>query len=194
MVFLVLAVLVSLTAAVTVWLIRARAPQEHDPDSTFWYAFAGFSVAAPLILIPALASNLMSLALLSLALATTVVTHKLLVRRHIIAAATAHHGQLSLTLGAASQQHDALLARWGRYELDPAATIDFPTMSDVRVPETSALIKALGAAARLRNSIEPLTEESPADDGVAEYQRAVTTLADALATAEQAAHGCLVQQ
>lgn len=193
MVFLVLAGLVCLTAAATVWLIRTRAEQEKDPDGTFWYAFAGLCIVGPLILIPALASNLMSLALLAMALAATVLTHMFLMRRQAAAAATERRGQLTMTLSAATHQHDALITRWGRYELDPAAAIDFPTMSDVRVPETSALAKAFRAAAGIRNGLEPPMQDFPTDDGVAEYQHAVTLLAEALATAEQAAHGCLTR-
>ena len=63
MFFLVLAVLVIGTAAATVWLVLARAPREKDPDSTFWYAFAGLCVLVPMILIPALTNNLSSVAL-----------------------------------------------------------------------------------------------------------------------------------
>ncbi|POH57206.1 hypothetical protein [Arthrobacter glacialis] len=199
MVVLVLAALVCLTAAATVWLIRTRATAENDPDATFWYAFAGLCVAAPLILIPALTSSFTSLALFAVALATTVATHKLVVRRQITAAATDRRRQLSLALSTANHEHDALMTRWGRYELDPAAAIDFPAMSDVRVPETSALAKAARAAASLRHGPGCLTRMSltgdvPADDGVAEYQRAVAMLAEALETAEKAAQGCLARQ
>lgn len=194
MIFLVLAPLVALTAAVTVWLVRTRAAQEHDPDATFWYAFAGLCVAAPLILIPALASRLTSLGLLALAVATSFATHKVVARCQLAAAAGHRRQQLGIALNQACREHDALMTRWGRYELDPGAAIDFPAMCDVRVPETSALAKAARAAAALRNSLCLNAAGVPLDDGVAEYQRAVTMLAEALETAENAAKGALARQ
>lgn len=121
-----------------------------------------------------------------LALASTAATHKLLVRRQCSAAAAQQLDQLREVLGEARHEHDALLRRWVKYELEPAAAIDFPAMSDVRVPEISALIKALGAAAAHRNALV-----DPRDDGVRTYQRAVTALAGSLATAERAAQRCL---
>ena len=51
---------------------------------------------------------------------------------------------------AAQAEHETLLARWRHYELDPASCIDYPGMTDVRLPETSALIKAMREAERLR--------------------------------------------
>ena len=51
---------------------------------------------------------------------------------------------------AAQAEHETLLARWRHYELDPASCIDYPGMTDVRLPETSALIKAMREAEQLR--------------------------------------------
>ena len=181
MFFLVLAVLVIGTAAATVWLVLARAPREKDPDSTFWYAFAGLCVLVPMILIPALTNNLSSVALFALAAAATLGTHRLLRHRQTLLVAAGIRGQLDAALAATAVQHQALITQWSRYELDPGAAIDFPAMTDIRVPETSALIKAVTAAARLK----PV--DSQWDDGVSNYQLAVAHLAQALATAELAA-------
>lgn len=214
MVYFVLAVLVMVTAAATVWLVRTRAQQENDPDSGFWYAFGGLCVLLPMILIPALTNNLFSICLFALAAASAVATHTTLRRHQALAAAAMHRGRLSLALAAAAARHDALIAQWSRYELDPGAAIDFPTMTDVRIPETSALIRAVAAAARLRPAdlvIHDLgaagtvsrnlgtqvlgaaitdTKVQDTDDDVANYQRAVTALDTALAAAEHAAHCC----
>lgn len=219
MVYFVLAVLVTVTAAATVWLVRTRAQRENDPDSSFWYAFGGLSVLLPMILIPALTNNLFSICLFALAAASAAATHTTLRRHQFLAAAAVHRGRLSSALTAAAAHHDALIAQWSRYELDPGAAIDFPTMTDVRIPETSALVRAVAAAARLRPAdlvIQGLdtvgtvsrnlgyravgtqvlgtaildTTVQDTDDDVANYQRAVTALATALATAERAAHGC----
>ena len=45
---------------------------------------------------------------------------------------------------AAQAEHSVLLERWRRYELDPAFCIDYPAMTDVRLPQTAAVIKAKG--------------------------------------------------
>ena len=87
----------------------------------------------------------------------------------------------SESFASVTAQHDSLITQWCRYELDPVLTMDFPAMSDVRIPETAALIRSVTAAAQLR-AVTP-----PTDDAVATYQQAVDKLALALATAEVAA-------
>ncbi|MDJ0315639.1 hypothetical protein [Arthrobacter antibioticus] len=216
MVVIVLLLLVTVTAAGTVWLIHTRTQPENDPDSTFWYAFTGLCVLLPMIIIPALTSNLTSILLLVFAMAAAITTHKILQRQQATANQEKRRTQLSVALLAITAQHDVLIAQWSRYELDPGAAIEFPSMSDVRVPETSALIRAVAAAARLRpsdllacgfgpvrlnrreiRSDEPQSSQTDRsqtalgqidkDDGVGPYQRAVTDLAWALQTAEDAA-------
>ena len=76
---------------------------------------------------------------------------------------------------AAQAEHDTLLARWSRYELDPACCIDYPAMTDVRLPETSALIKAMREAEQLRAERHQ------------EYAPAVERFGRALTAAERAA-------
>ena len=76
---------------------------------------------------------------------------------------------------AAAARHRSALARWQRYELDPAHSIDYPAMSDPRQPETAALIRAMKAAERLRGGTD------------AAYAPAVDRLEQALADAERAA-------
>ncbi|MDQ0730154.1 hypothetical protein [Arthrobacter sp. B1I2] len=76
---------------------------------------------------------------------------------------------------AALMQHDELMRRWQRYELDPACSIDYPALTDVRLPETSALIKAMRTADQLRTA----THKG--------YPDAVGSLAASLAAAERAA-------
>jgi hypothetical protein len=49
-------------------------------------------------------------------------------------------------LASASKDHEAIVMAWALYETDVALQIDFPAMTDVRKPETSALAKALRAA------------------------------------------------
>jgi hypothetical protein len=76
---------------------------------------------------------------------------------------------------AAQAEHDTLLARWSRYELDPACCIDYPAMTDVRMPETAALIRAMREAEQLR----AIPHQG--------YAPAVARLSLALSAAEQAA-------
>lgn len=184
--FLVLAVLAMATAAATVWLVHMRGDQESGQDATFWYCFAGLCVLAPLTLIPAWKNNLTSLALLVLAASSAIAMHMLLRRQRAIASAASDRAKREATLSTTEAQHHALVARWSRYELDPAANIDFPAMTDIRVPETSSLIRAVAAAASFRPG------ELDTEECAAEYQRAVASLAQALATAERAA-GCTHQ-
>lgn len=180
MIFLVLAVLVTLTTVATMWLVHMRAPRENDPDSTFWYAFTGICVLAPMFLIPVQNSRLSSIALLGISVAAAVASDRIL-RRHRTAMAVAGlQRRTTEAFAKVAAQHDSLISRWCRYELDPALTMDFPAMSDVRIPETAALIRSVTAAARLR-AVTPDT-----DDAVAAYQQAVDKLGRALATAEMA--------
>lgn len=207
MMILVLAVLVVLTTVATVGLAGSRAHRHDDPDATFWYAFTGLCVLAPMLLIPAMTSRVLSGALVLLAAGTAIATHMVCRRTADIAAFTSHRAELAAAVTTISHRHQNLIAQWSRYELDPGAAIDFPTMSDVSVPETSALIRAMNAANRLqRRAVEALdlsasgeaTHEPVAhvlgaagpavmDDDVAHYQRAVSELAAALETAEDSA-------
>ena len=71
--------------------------------------------------------------------------------------------------------HSMLLERWRRYELDPAYCIDYPAMTDVRLPQTAEVIKAMREAEQLR---------AVRHQG---YPPAVERFGRALAAAEQAA-------
>lgn len=197
MLFLVLAVLVTLTTVVTVALAGSRRHRQNDPDATFWYAFTSLCVLAPMILIPAMTNRALSCVLLVLSAGTAIATH-LWCRRHAdLVAASGHQMELAAALEQVSHRHLALITQWSRYELDQGAAIDFPTMSDVRIPETSALIRAVTAANRLQpvphagvarsTSSDDSGYSLMTDDGVATYQRAVTELELALETAEAAA-------
>lgn len=182
MTFLLLAVMVALTAALTVWLAGTRSSVERDPDAAFWYTFAGLCVLAPMILIPALASNLASVTLLLIAGGSALTTHSILRRRQKAAHAAAALVALNTRLHAASQAHQAVLDQWACYLLDPEPAALRPTMTDIHAADTAALIRAMSRAETLKPS-GVLTY-----DGVASYQLAVTSLAQALATAEDAAY------
>lgn len=181
MVFLVLAVIVTLTAAATVWLAGTRSCAENDPDGPFWYTFAGLCVLAPMMLIPAMTNNLASVSLLLLAGSSAVTTHSFLRRRQKAARAAKDLAALGTRLSVVAEAHQAVLDQWACYLLDPEPAAFRPAMTNIHAPATAALIRAMSSTDQLKPS-GVLTH-----DGVASYQLAVTSLVQALATAEDAA-------
>lgn len=151
------------------------APGASAPDTVFWDVFMGSAVALPAILIPTLAAPWSGAVLTVLGAGAGVAAYRTSPR------ITAWHSRLRQqrqdqpVYTAAQAEHDTLLARWRHYELDPASCIDYPAMTDVRLPETSALIKAMREAEQLRA------------DRHQGYVPAVARFASALTAAEQAA-------
>lgn len=167
-----------LTVAATVVAVRHHAMQETGtgaPDQVFWDIFMGAAVAVPALLVPTLAAPWSGLLLTGLGAAAGVAAYRsgprLLAWRS--RQQQLRQGQPLYTRTQA--EHDTLLARWRRYELDPAYCIDYPAMTDVRLPETSELIRAMREAEQLR---------AVPHQG---YAPAVERLARALAAAERAA-------
>ena len=175
------AVLVCAVAA-TVFAVRRHSTPDpaahatgHTTDTVFWDVFMGSAVAIPALLIPTLASPWSGAVLTALAAGAGVAAHRGSPR--ILAWQSARR-QRRLDLPvytAAEAEHDTLLTRWRRYELDPASCIDYPAMTDVRRPETSALIRAMREADQLR---------AARHQG---YVPAVARLGLALSAAEEAA-------
>ncbi|MDV8147859.1 hypothetical protein [Arthrobacter sp. B10-11] len=154
---------------------HARRDAGQLTDAVFWDAFAGLVIVFPAVLIPSLASPWLGLAAGSLAAATAVAAYIYSPRAMARHAARLHQAAEREELAAAEARHRTALARWQRYELDPACCIDFPHMTDVRRPETAALIKAMKEAERVR-AVE-----------TAGYLPAVVRLENALGRAEAAA-------
>ncbi len=119
-------------------------------DAVFWDAFAGLVIVFPAVLIPSLASPWLGLATGSLAAATAAASFVWSPRVMAWQEARLHRANTLQDLEAAAARHRTVLARWQRYELDPACCIDFPDMTDVRRPETAALIRAMREAESLR--------------------------------------------
>ncbi|WP_242633292.1 hypothetical protein [Arthrobacter sp. S39] len=139
--------------AATVFAVRlhsAPEPAGRASDTLFWDLFMGSAVAVPALLIPTLASPWSGLVLAAVGGATGVAAY----RGHprIMAWHTSRRQRRQeLPLHTAAQaEHTTLLARWSRYELDPAYCIDYPAMTDVRQPETAAVIRAMRDAEQLR--------------------------------------------
>lgn len=168
------------SVAATVFIVRRRSLRSaggapEAPDQLFWDLFLGSCVALPALLIPALVTPWAGLVLAAAAAASGIAAY--LGSPRLLAWRTArreHRQQLSAHQ-AARMQHDELMLRWRRYELDPGCSIDYPALTDVRLPETSALIKAMRTADQLRTA----THKG--------YPDAVGSLASSLAAAERAA-------
>jgi hypothetical protein len=170
------AVLASAVAA-TVFAVRHHSVPEqgHASDTLFWDVFMGSAVAVPAILIPTLASPWAGVVLAAVGGASGVAAYRSHPRIMAWQSIRRQRRQEQPLNTAAQAEHDTLLARWSRYELDPACCIDYPAMTDVRMPETAALIRAIREAEQLR-----------AVPGQG-YAPAVARLGLALAAAEQAA-------
>jgi hypothetical protein len=146
---------------------RDRDP-DKEPDAVFWNIFAGLVVIVPAVVIPALSSPAVGLLMLFLGVAAAVAAFA-------VGRKLEQNRQDRSGFTEAAARHDALLARWQGYELDPAKGIDFPGMSDVSVPQTAALVRALQEAQRCRLIART------------DYARAVEQLDRAMAEAEAAA-------
>ncbi|CAN7149023.1 hypothetical protein [Arthrobacter sp. LjRoot14] len=154
---------------------HARRDAGQMTDAVFWDGFAGLVVVFPAVLIPFLASPWLGLGAGLLATATAVAAYVWSPRLMARQEARLHDAAAQAEIEAAAARHRTVLSRWQRYELDPACCIDYPDMTDVRRPETAALIKAMREAEQLR-AVEP-----------ASYVPAVTRLEHALGRAEAAA-------
>jgi hypothetical protein len=173
----VLAVIVVCASGASVYLIRKHLADGNDglPDSVFWDGFAGLAIVGPAVILPALAAPWAGLLLGVLAAAAAVASYLWSPRLFSRQEARRASRDVAASNEAAAARHRNLLARWQRYELDPAHSIDYPAMSDPRQPETAALIRAMKAAEQLRGSTD------------AGYAPAVDRLEQALADAERAA-------
>lgn len=168
------------SVAATVFSVRRRAPglaarAAEVPDQLFWDVFLGSCVALPALIIPAMVSPWAGLVMAGAAVAAGIGAHHATPRYLAWHAARREHRQQLSAHQAATARHDELLVRWRRYELDPASSIDYPALADVRLPETSALIKAMRTADQLRTAAHTT------------YPDAVGSLAATLAAAERAA-------
>jgi len=168
------------SVAATVFVVRRRAlsPKGRSPegaDQLFWDLFLGSCVALPALIIPALVSPWAGLLLAGAAAAAGIAAYRGSPRFLAWRSARREQRRQAAAHQAAQAQHDELMVRWRRYELDPACSIDYPALTDVRLPETSALIKAMRTADQLREA----THKG--------YPDAVGSLAASLAAAERAA-------
>ena len=168
------------SVAATVFQVRRRslAPAGLEPersDQLFWDLFLGSAVALPALLIPTLSSPWAGLFLAGAAGASGIAAYRGSPRLMSWLSDRRQRREYLPLYTAAQVEHSMLLERWRRYELDPAYCIDYPGMTDVRLPHTAAVIKAMREAEQLRAARHQ------------EYPPAVERFSRALAAAEQAA-------
>lgn len=174
---LALAVVVVCASGASVYLVRRHVAAASDglPDAVFWDVFAGLAIVAPAVILPALAAPWAGLLLGVLAVAAAAASYFWTPKVFSRSEARRASRDIAASNEAAAARHRRALARWQRFELDPAQSIDYPAMSDPRQPETAALIRAMKAAEQLRGGTD------------AGYAPAVDRLEQALAEAERAA-------
>lgn len=173
---LALAAVIVVAVAGSVYLVRKhRASDPGLPDAVFWDGFAGLAVVAPAVIVPSLVSPWAGLMLGLLAAGTAGAAYRWTPGLFRWQEARRSARETLAANDAARIRHLSALARWQRYELDPAYCIDYPAMSDPARPETAELIRAMKAAELLSGGRD------------AGYGQAVDRLERALADAERAA-------
>ncbi|CCQ48277.1 putative uncharacterized protein [Pseudarthrobacter siccitolerans] len=168
------------SVAATVFQVRRRSLagaglEPERSDQLFWDLFLGSAVALPALLIPTLSSPWAGLFLAGAAVASGIAAYRGSPRLMSWLSDRRQRREYLPLYTAAQVEHSMLLERWRRYELDPAYCIDYPAMTDVRLPHTAAVIKAMREAEQLRAARHQ------------EYPPAVERFGRALAAAEQAA-------
>ncbi|NKX55273.1 hypothetical protein [Arthrobacter mobilis] len=181
------AVLAAGLVALTAWAIGTALRRQERLDAVFWYGFAGLCCVAAVVLIAAVAYPAAAPALILLVLACSLPAVLHVSRRWSETSPSGRHrAWQELT-----SRHDAALARWARYELDPAGHLEAPAITDVRRAETAAMIRAMRHAAQLRQAAPgPRGLGAVHRGGAAElaaYSRAVAEFERCLVAAEQAA-------
>ncbi len=187
------AVVAGVSAAVMVYALRRELHRDGGPrgDALFWHGFLGLAFVLPAVIIPAVLNPMAAAVLLLVTVTVGAWVYRgtpwLEERRRQRSGRQADLRDF----GALATRHDAVLARWSGYELDPAKMIDYPELSDVRRTETAALIRTMRQAAILRRGIGvtggPAADRGRTDSAGADYAVAVTRLEERLADAEQAA-------
>ncbi|MHA7154514.1 hypothetical protein [Arthrobacter sp. TMN-50] len=172
---------VGILTAITAVALASSLKRHDDIDSLFWYGFSGFvavvlAVIGAAATIPGSGGTVTAGALVSTGLAAGWLWRGERERRVRLDDEAARQQSENLRT-----RHDRVLQQWVSYELDPAAAIDFPAMTDLSRSDTSQLIQSMRAAALLRVRFDD------GDVGAPEYESAVARLEAALAAAETAA-------
>lgn len=172
---------VGILTILTALALAACLKRDDDVDSLFWYGFSGlsaviFAIIGAAATIPGSGGPVTAGALVCAGAAAGWLWRGQHERR-IRLANEALRSEREILKG----RHERVLQQWVSYELDPAAAIDFPAMTDLSRSDTSRLIRSMRSAALLRERFDAGDADS------AEYSSALTGLEEALAAAEAAA-------
>lgn len=171
-----------LAGVLTTWVVNTRPASELDPDARFWYLFTGTCVVAPLVVSATVFDRWIGVATLAAVAGAVLAANKYSSRVFRRRADAEHESILAAEHSAFAARHESVLRAWSRYELDPEAALNHPSMNDVRNPPTAALVRALAAAEDLRHR-----RQEPASSGSgADYRQAVIALEAAFRHAELA--------
>ncbi|MBG6179048.1 hypothetical protein [Arthrobacter sp. CAN_A1] len=174
-------VVVGLLTAATAMALASSLKRNDDVDSLFWYGFSGFlavvlAVIGAAATIPGSGGMVTGGALVCTGLAAGWLWRGERERRvRLEDEATRREGEK------VRARHEQVLQQWVTYELDPAAAIDFPAMTDLSRSDTSRLIRSMRAAALLRVRFDD------GDAAASDYESAVERLEADLEAAETAA-------
>lgn len=174
-------VVVGIVTAITAMVLSRSLKRNDDVDSLFWYGFSGLvavvlAVIGAAATIPGSAGTVTAAALVCTGLAAGWLWRGERERAaRLQEEATRREGE---NLRA---RHERVLQQWVTYELDPAAAIDYPAMTDLSRSDTSQLIRSMRAATLLRARFDDGDAAGP------EYESAVARLEADLTAAETAA-------
>lgn len=173
--------LVGILSAATAFALSRCLRRNDDADSLFWYGFLGllavvFVIIGAVATVPGSGGLVSAGALVFAGVAMGWLWRGERERRRRVLAEEIREVREGLRT-----RHERVLQQWVTYELDPAAAIDFPAMTDLSRSDTSQLIRSMRAAALLREQFEGDDVDS------SEYERAVAGLEAALRAAETAA-------
>ncbi|MHA7273687.1 hypothetical protein ACX80Z_09665 [Arthrobacter sp. TMT4-20] len=173
--------LVGILSAATAFALSRCLRRNDDADSLFWYGFSGllavvFVIIGAVATVPGSGGLVSAGALVFAGVAMGWLWRGERERRRRVLAEEIREVREGLRT-----RHERVLQQWVTYELDPAAAIDFPAMTDLSRSDTSQLIRSMRAAALMREQFEGDDVDS------SEYERAVAGLEAALRAAETAA-------
>lgn len=168
--------------ALTAMAVSRRVAFGEDRDGVFWYGFTGGfaclgAVTGAMVLIPGAAALIGLTGVLGIGVAAGWIWRGERERTE-----RRRRQLVEETRAAVRARHESVLQRWLTYELDPAAAIDYPQMTDLKRPETAHLVRVMRKAAALRERTEPDVDGVPQ-----EYEEAVGDLEVAFEAAERAA-------
>ncbi len=151
LVLLIAGIAIALTAVGTAAAVNVAASRQHGGDAIFWYGFVGVTALIVEVVWLAVAEPWLAAVGVGIAAACTGASSWWLARNYRRRRADLRQSLTDARWRELEKRHDVVVSRWTAYELDPALAIDHPELTDARVPEVAAVIRALKRATRARN-------------------------------------------